>query len=140
LEPTLFVTISNDLIKRVLPLTGVSKNTYNIVPQCHRILPYSFLKCLSVGEVRRKCCYELRSSFGQVDVGEVSDNMLTAYIDDMRETHDSAVDRVKINVASFKESAKLASSSKNVGLFDALLRVQWLICRIFISVSCLNSY
>jgi len=102
-KPKLFVAISNNIIEQVTPLARTSKHVHNIASQTHRVSFDSLLKCLPIRKVRRKCSNKLSTSVSQVGVSEAGDYMLAAYVNNVREAHDSAVEGVKIDVSSCKK-------------------------------------
>ena len=79
---------------------------YSVAPHGHRVTFYGLFKGLLVRKTWRNRSNKLRSGFSQVDVGEISNNMLATYINNVREAHYSAVNGIKVNVASSKEISK----------------------------------
>jgi hypothetical protein len=75
---------------------------YDVAPQGHGVTFYGLFEGLPVRKTLRKRSNKLRGSFSQVNVGEIGNKMLATHINNMREAHHSAVNGIKVNIASSK--------------------------------------
>ena len=107
MEPTFLISITDSVIKTITSLARVSKKSYNIAPQCHRVPSDSLFECLLVRVTWRMHCNKFLCRVGHVGVCQASDDMLAANIDNVQEAHDSAVDGVKFYVTSLKKDHEL---------------------------------
>ena len=102
-EPTLGITIANDVLEQIASLTRASKYMHNVASQCHWIPFYSVFECLLIQKARGKHLNKHFGGFSQVDIGQAGDDMLTTRVDDVQEAHNLVVNCIKVDVMSLKE-------------------------------------